>query len=444
MLSIDFLKPPTPITVAGMEFMDYQNHEFYLSLVNFLNEKLVLDDKQKWAMVDDRETASTLHDMIMNRFGINLFIRPPSEAVGNMAVDSGFINPGNLLNNKNTDTFMSFGDSNIGAAMRRLNSDLLRGTVDTSKARVSGDFSKVAFTLYTNKYISSFINEKFLEKYNVTMQEALASVILHEVGHIFTGFLFINRSVIDTILPAIAIRMIIKEKAYGKERMVIVNDTLKELECPVRLKEFELDKLSEEEILIVISKSIANRDIRRTLSLGVNTRSSEIYADLFSVRMGCPKSLVAALAFVSREYITAGLSATYLGIAIGALMISIPQLAIVGSVFGLMFGMLSADMYINPNDTYDSNYRRLKNILRDQIVRLNSDKNIDARGKVKLLKDTKELEKMVDDCKPYLEGTAVQRMLGWVFSGSDFKASEFEHYTEELLAHTLSTYKDIF
>lgn len=447
MLGIDFLQPPRPITVAGVEFMDYQDQKCYLDLVSIFNKTLVdevTENGNRVAFTGGRDTLIAIEELIFNTFGIKTDVRAPSETVDTLAVDSGWFSPNHVFNNKGLDGVMNPSDSNIGRAFRRLRTDVLRGWVDTAKGKVGGDYSKVTFTLYTSKYIDSFLKSNILSRYNLTMSEGVAAFLLHEVGHIFTSFLFVTRNVIDTIMPAIAARMVIDGRKYGKERSAIIHQTLSELECTTRPTVEELDKMGGQEIVVMFDKAINTRDIRRTLSLGATDRGAEIYADLFAVRCGVPKALVGALLALDYGDILKRFSISMTSVAIASAIAVMPVFAVLSAVIGVLSGLLHAHAMTNPNELYDSPYRRVKNLLRDQIIALNGAKYIDNRTKAQMLKDAKELEEMISESKPFFEGTAVQRLLGWIFSGSDFKAAEFEHYTDELVAHSLSIYKDAF
>ncbi len=48
------------------------------------------------------------------------------------------------------------------------------------------------------------------------------------------------------------------------------------------------------------------------------------------------------------------------------------------------------------------------------------------------------MESIIEEEKPFLESTAVQRLLGWLVNGTDFRKNDFEHYTAELVSTTLS------
>lgn len=444
MLGIDFLKAPTAITVAGLEFMDYQDSKFYQDLVKVISE-VIVDKDGVYTLDTDRKTATAIQDMVMERTGIKLNVRSPEESVSNLAIDAGFFIPNGLINIKNIEAILSSDNSSIGTTFRKLNTDVLRGYVDTSKARIGGDFSKVEFTLYTGKFISSFISRGFLEKHKVTVGEALAGFIIHELGHIFTGFLYLTRTVIDSIMPVAAAKLITNKDLYGKERVAVVHEALKDLECPERPDASTLDKLEPEEMILMFSKYIANRDMRRTLSIGAGDRVSEVIADMYVIKMGCSKNLVIALAALHEQSTNFNLKAVAIVGALAAAMgFLTPILIAFGGAIFIYTTAYQISKFLLPNSLYDSNYRRLKNLLRESINMLNDTKGIDNRAKAQMLKDIREMEKVIDEAKPFFEGTAVQRVVGWIMSGSDFKAQDLEHYTDELLAHTLSTYKETF
>jgi len=443
MLGIEFLNQPKDLkfNVAGLEFMDYQKGSLFKELVSFFEANLKQSGVLGIEFVRVNDEVEKLEALIMQHTGINITLNP--EITPNAAVDAGYMSPHNVLNIKGIEDFFSVKDSSIGQAFNRLKNTVLKGWIDTSTGQIGGDYSKVEFNLYINNYVEQFMRKKFLDRYKVTMAEALSAIVLHECGHIFTGFMHIHRSVIDPIISTTAIRLILESKAYGKERVAIVKDALKVLNAPQKVDERELDKLNDTDFVVYFNKAIGSRDARRTLSLGTQDRSSEIYADMYAIRMGCSKSLIAALAsFPSGRLGHAG----FILYGVAAALFGIQSCNVVMIVLGVsnvvlhLLLMLYGDLV--PNSSYDSPYRRIKTILRDHIVQLNNNKEMDKRDKIKMLETAKEMENIANDAKPFLEGTLVQRMVGYLFNGGDFKAQEFEHYTDELLAHTLSLYKE--
>ncbi|QYN79995.1 membrane protein [Kosakonia phage Kc263] len=444
MLDITFLNKPKnfQVEVGGLEFMDYQKGDLFHDLVRYFDTELV-NDNHTWHLKDRENSAEALKVIFMKHTGILLELQ--EESVGNAAVEAGWFSPNNVINIKGLENWFSASQTNIGQAFKAMKTDVLKGWVDTSTGMVGGDFSKIPFRLYMNHYISNFIRYKIVERYKVTMSEALAGILIHECGHVFTGFLSIYRTIVDPLVSTTAMKMIVAGKIYGKQRVDIIKEAFKLMEVSQPVKEEDVVNMTGDQLVIYFNKAINTRDMRRTLSLGTQDRSSEIYADLYSVRMGCGKSLVAALAAIpTGSLLFAGMSAAWLNIAIIGWAAMSPALMIVGGLFSLFYINVFFQNKLLPNDMYDSRYRRLKTILRDHIVQLNEMKGGDKRDKIKLLADAKEIEKMLDDNKPFLEGTAVQRVFGWLSSGNDFRAQDFENYTDELLGHTLSLYKDAF
>lgn len=444
MLDITFLNKPNNFhaNVAGLEFMDYQNGDLFRDLVTYFNTDLVEKDGS-WMLQEHDRAAEALETIFMKHTGICLKLNKGS--VPNAAVENGWFNPGNVLNIEGMEHWFSAGQSNIGNAFKVLKTDILKGWVDTSTGKVGGDYSKIEFNLYLNHYVNEFLRHKVLTRYKVTMQEALAAILIHECGHVFTAFLHVHRAVIDPIISTTAVKIIADGKIYGKQRVDVIKEAFKILECPQQVKDQEVMDLSSEQLVVYFNKAIATRDMRRTLSLGVQTRSSEIYADLYSIRMGCGKALVAALASLPTLTVLRGIN-VLLATAIymmATAVCHVPIAILAGLVSNLNLVIFLSDLLLPSND-YDSHYRRMKTILRDYVIRINDFKTLDKRVKLKLLTDAKAIEKIVEDNKPFLESTAVQRFVGWITNGSDWKAQDFENYTDDLLAHSLSLYKDTF
>ena len=446
MLGIDFAKVPAGLKgIAGMEFMDYQSPDFYNEL-RAAFAKCVKETQAGNSLVMEEAEVEAVNNIVFKHTGMLIDFHEPNEyEVANAAIDAGWFSPGNIVNIKGIEQWFSAKESNIGKAFKALKVNVIKGWVDTSKGRVGGDFSKIKLDIFVQKYLDTFLSPKSLARNKTTMADALAMIVLHECGHAFTGFLYIVKTYMDSMMTLCAVRLIENNKAYGKERVAIVKETLSVLECDVAVDQDTIDKLDNEGLVVFFNKATINRDYRRTLSLGTADRGSEIFADLFAVRFGAPKVMVAALASLpslgNYEKIQTVL---WTGIAILGYLAFLPFYTGLGILMAGLHIVSGIDTMINPSNTYDSPYRRIKALLRDQIVRLNEDKRIPARDKVQMLKDAKEMEKMVDEQKPFLEGTAAQRLTGWMYSGSDFKLQQFEHYNEELTAHTLSLYKEAF
>lgn len=442
MLGIEFLNRPRELRFDGQEFMDYQKGDLFKDLLKIFTTMIQYDEETKQFMIKRTdENVTAFESTVFSNTGIKVELK--SDFVPNAGIDSGFMNPGNVLNIKGIENFLSARDSSIGATFKRLKVDVLKGWIDTSTGKIGGDYSKIIFPIYINDAIQNFINKKYLDRYKITLPEACAAFVCHECGHVFSGLLYTHRTIIDPIISITAIKLIVEGKKYGNERVQVVKEAFKVMEIGQKVEEEDISDFTGEEFMVYFNKAIGTRDTRRSLSLGTQDRASEIYADLYAVRMGCPKTLVAALAGMNE------LPGYYFGVPYGPTAVLIISLLAVNPL-GIAFGGVTATLawlcyfagMLNPGKTYDTPYRRVKTILRDQIVRLNGDKTLDNKDKAKFLADAKEMETMVTEAKPFLEGTAVQRVVGYILSGTDFRAQDFEHYTEELVGHTLSLYKN--
>lgn len=447
MLGIEFLKEEVSLQFSrgGLEFMDKVNSKLYPKLVEYLRpliKEVGKDVKLEWVDID-REALSHL---IMAETGILIDVKF-DPYVSNAGVDGGYFKPDHIFNNEGIEEVLTAKHSSIGNAFKSLKTDVLRGYADPNTGRVGGDFSKVEFSLWIQELLNSWMDIKLLKKLNLSNAEGLAAVLCHEMGHIWTGFYFIQRNSIDMVIPMVASKLYMAAKT-DEERYVILKDTNKVLEISDTVDKKAPEVLQDAEaVLVYFNKQIGSRDTRRTLSLGLHTRTSEIYADLYAIKMGAGKAIVAALGArvtMVPNWLYFALMGGSMAILAGPLAPTLIGVAAYTIVFSSVMKVAEIAINLVPGLDYDTPYRRAKSVLRDYASRISSDKDLRGADKAKLLKDAKELEKYIEEQKPLLEGTAFQRLYGWLGSGSDFKAQEFEHYTQEVMSHNLAFYIDHF
>lgn len=451
MLDINFIKPDVPLQfkLGGLEFMDaVRERNVYETLSRAFDELVVKKDLENYGVFEildwSRSEKETISKIIMAETG--LLINFADQGEPGIAINSGFLAPGAVLNNKGVEALVSAKHSSVSQAMKILNSDVLRGWVDVKTGRVGGDFSKVPFTIYINNLPGLFFNGDILNKYNISMGQALAMAVLHELGHPFSGFYFLVRQTTDTIMVSLTSRMIVNEEAANR-RIAIYKEFAKELGIVGRVDEAAIGAMDDEgNITAFLNKMVANRNIRSTLSLGVADRSSEVYADMFAMKMGCPKALVVMI----KSFNGTGVPLWLHGLIWMPTLVVTPLLGIaalpiafVGFLQGSLLLYLDLVFHAAPNDTYDNPYRRMKAVLREFAAELAATPN-SSPEKIQMLKKAKEIEEVVEEQKHFMEGTFMQRFAGWMVSGSDFKASDFDHYTQELLNHNLSLYTEYF
>lgn len=447
MLGIEFMRAPTQLglnAVDGFEFMDFQKPTVYKGLVEILNRVCKREADGDVVLKWNDNAIATFEDFILDSTGILVKVNDDN-SVGNAAIEAGYFSPNNLLNIEGLDAWYDAKHTNVAQAMKTLRVDILKGWVDTSTGKVGGDFSKIQFNLWVQGYIDSFMKTKKLEKFNVTPAEAIAGIVLHELGHAFTAFVFAFQSALDAIFPLAAVRMAVNAQGEN-QRAQIIKDSLKAMECSEKIKDSDLHLLETSEgISLFFDKALENRNLRRTLSLGVTSRSSESFADIFAVRMGAGRPLIAAIASMQREmptFIRVFMSAYLFVIYAAWFNTGVGAAAVI--TYNTIISLLELTDRLVPDSSYDSPYRRLRAMLREMISEIQSTDYLTPIDKKRTINNCKELAKKIEDEKSLLESTAVQRTLGWLCSGSDFRAQDFEHHTQDLMAHEISLYKDYF
>lgn len=430
--------------IRGFEYMDFQTPTVYKGLVEIF-EKVVKTDEEgnvvlRWA----GDLSTQLEDFVMDGTGIKITVQEDA-MVESASIDIGYFSPNNMMNNAGLDQWLDAKHTNVATAMKTLRTDVLNGWVDTATGKVGGDFSKIEFALYMQSYLEFYITTAKLKKFNVTVPEVMAGIVLHELGHVFTAFLLSYQTALDSIFPLQAVRMAMGAKGET-QRLQIIKDSLKQMECSEKLDPKDNHLLETAEgITLFFDKALENRNLRRSLSLGVTARASESYADIYAVRMGAGKPLIAGINSFSKGLPTGLIlfMALYT-FAIGGIFMGIAGGLIVGMGFATLLSFVHLSALLVPNEVYESPYRRMRAMLREMIARIPSTTFLSAADKKKAINQCKDIAKLIEDEKNLLEGTAIQRMLGWISSGSDFRAQDFEHYTQELMAHEITLYKDYF
>lgn len=429
MIDISFLRKPLNLNVSGTEFLDWQNNtSFFDELKDLLTSSFDSKENRFDLTKGDRENISSII-----KKHTDMYMTVAIDHSGNAGVDAGYISPGNILNMKDIEKWLDTKYSKLSEAFKDLKKDVIKGWCDLKTGRVCGDFKDINFTLYLNPNLpNSCFKKDWIEDHKEDVPGALAAFILHECGHVFAGLHFVSNTVLDNAIIQQTIKMTIEEKDPVKVS-VILKDASTTLDLDLKNSPTPANA---EETMIILTKARENRNLRRTLSLGVSEMSSEVFADAYAIRMGAGRQLLLGLTGFRRM--------TYTGLIIpGLLTASLIWLFLPIAFFPTFFTYLaitsifvSLDRLVSAG--YDTPYRRAKNILREHINRINNDKELDKSSKVKLIVDAKKMESIIEEEKPFLESTAVQRLLGWLVNGTDFRKNDFEHYTAELVSTTLS------
>lgn len=264
------------------------------------------------------------------------------------------------------------------------------GTIDLSKAYVTGVFSKVRGKLYVGRPVLDLLTDR-----------ELAAVILHEVGHNFAFFEYITH----TSTLAVNLNYCASELANTndrKQRVKIIINTVKNLNTELDDPEALADSKSIKTVLSVILESYTRRVRSGTGSNFYDFRSYEALADQFATRQGGGKDLVVALDKINTAFGnyshkgTFGNAYEYISEVIG--MVSIPVMAyvspIVGAILALFVGILLISPF-PPEGTYDDPVARLTRVKNELVGHL-KDKTLLPEYQIKLQQDIEAIDEIID------------------------------------------------
>lgn len=449
MISIDFLKTER----AGNEFIDFQSTRFYDILSATLEKHISLEDGKAVLL----QTADAAILPIIEEFtGFNN-ITVKYETKGNLAVDTGYFSPHHVLNNEGVDQMLGITKTTLYRWFTENKVKLFKGSIDYKTGKVHGSFKSVPVTLYMNIFLHETFEPAKVAKYGVPMHGIIAGAIAHELGHVFGGCMMIYTAASDNLVAKAAL-MHYQKAERTEDRVVVLKDAASILELdPAKAAELQsiAQNPNDEAFILYWNKLTVQRNSRRSLSVGVEMMSSEVIADMYALRMGCDKGIIAAISafadvgaitHVINSLISAFLTTvlvellllTPISLFVAASATLTPFIIFSGTVFVVFFGL----SYFSRgySGVYNADQRRFEDALRQMIAKLKEDKNITANAKAELVKQVDKMLELNKKFKPWYEDTVIKRAMGWVFNGGDFKLQEIEHYTQVLANHELNNF----
>lgn len=443
MISIDFLKTER----GGLEFIDFQTTRFYDALTACV-EKYVSTESGS-SVLDPAFTEEVL-PIIEEFTGFNN-IKIKYETTGNFAVDTGFFSPKNVLNNEHVDALLNITKTTLYRWFAENKVKLFKGSIDYKTGKVSGSFKAVPVNMHINVNLDSIFAPEQVRKFGVPLPGITAGAIAHELGHVFGGCMMLHTAASDNIVAKAALHHY-RAASRSEDRVVVLKDAASILEVdPAKIAELQAIAQSNDDQSFILywNKLTVQRNSRRSLSVGVERMSSEVVADMYAIRMGCSKGIVAAISsFVDRGAITTIVSSLFTAtvltilteLVLAPLFLSITAIGPFAVLTGLIFTtMFVADYFSRGySGVYNADHRRFDDAIRQMLARLKEDKRITTAEKAELTKDVDQLLELNKKYKPWYDNTVLYRALGWVFNGGDFKKQEIEHYTQVLNNHELS------
>lgn len=439
MIGMKFLRP---VNVAGLEFMDFQNSNFFQELAEAFNSEI-----ENGILVEEPDVLKGIIERYTGMRNITLNLND----FGNLAVDAGYINPGNSFNIDGIEQYLSRNDSKLGQWFKNNREVFLKGSIDFETGKLGGSYAEIPFEFFINKNLETFISPKVLAKYNASYGEALAAGFIHECGHVIGGLMMVHTCCEDNIIQRAAIHFLSKQ-TNSVDRVSILKDAHAQLNPDDKFDERQAIAIAENndttEYLVYFKKTSENRNVRRALSLGVPYMSSEVIADAYSIRMGCGKALTIGMAAIiakgnerkhlkmwAAAVITSAIFFGYFGLLVGTI-----NLALMGK-FGLgLFAFFEFTSLVNGvvPGIYNTDYRRLLNIRQEMILKLKTIKDMDPLDRKRLITQLDYLLPIIEENKPFFEGKWFQRFALWLTNGSDGKYIDIEHYTQSITNHDVN------
>lgn len=275
---------------------------------------------------------------------------------------------------ENIKIFQQFWDGydlhyDLRKVLKALDTDLIDGTVSLKEAKVTGFFTKLKCWMFLPRdylFDSTFINEE------------LAAIVLHEVGHVFTSFEYLDRTVTTNQALGVMLKTM-DNSTNGQDKKVVFAKAKEKLNLDDDSFKIIMDSNDKDLVtLVVMNRQI--EDCKSELGASVyDVVSCEFLADQFSARHGAGRYLVTGLDKLFSRGMT-NASAIYLSATINSILITLSLVITGGPVIGLavavlaVLGMATNAVYtaskLDTEFIYDNSLTRLNRIKHQMVQRL--------------------------------------------------------------------------
>lgn len=442
MIDMDFLVRKEQ--VAGLEFMNFQNDSFYVTLVSIIKEHLSYATK---VPVLQKTVQEPLLKVLKDYTGFeNITVKFMTD--NNLYMDTGYFSPGHVINIKGIEYWLDSSDTTIYRWFTQNKDKIFKGSVDYKTGKVGGSFCTIPLELGINVNVSEYFGVKETERWGVKTEDLMAGGICHEMGHAFSGCMMMATAFHDNVVAQASIAAY-RNCKRDEDRVVVLKDsaTLLGLKTPKADELMEFAKQgNDESFMLYYTKMVTQRNNQRALSIGVSEMTSEVVADMYALRMGCDKGIVAAIGVLTSRgvissfmgnFIASTVAGIYMGlmlsIAFGVVGVPVTLPAMVG-IMCMLGAMTFVLNFFSPyySGVYNTDPRRMEDAVRQLIAKIKECKGMPGPEKTKLVDDISQLLKRLEQSRGFLDNTVIYRAMGWVFSGSDFKLREIEHFTQAL------------
>lgn len=284
---------------------------------------------------------------------------------------------------------------NVRKVMKAMDTAIIEGSVNLKESKVTGFFTKLDCFMSIPRFM---LNDK------TYLDEELASLVLHEIGHCFTSFEYLSRSVTTNQALSLMLRTMDKTSSYEERKIVFMHA----IEAEKIKLDLDAQKLLEGDLSPeAVTMLVINQQIEACKSeLGASVYdvvSCEYLADQFAARHGAGRYLISVLdkwsgrigpgSFI--DYFNVG---TYSMLAAAsAILAGLPAFGLIVGVGAVLLGSTSVAYKASKFDTefiYDNDETRIKRIKHQMVERL-KDPKCPAEEKKFILNYLEEVEPIV-------------------------------------------------
>lgn len=263
---------------------------------------------------------------------------------------------------------------------------IMRGTVDLQKVKLSGEFSSL--------HIDMGLTTALLKADSKVSADQVASIIFHEVGHLFTYYLYLG-DMVSLSNTMSQLHSLYKGHLLKSVRVDILQYVKEDLELP---EEFDVGVVAEYEDGDMVKTMVAAGFMQKTVS-GTNSpwydaATCERLADQFTARLGLSVPFAQALELMYVEDQPA-IRRQQVRYAIGTTLLGIVTLGIVPLIMVLTYASQQ------PNERYmryDNLKERIAQIRKD-IVTSMKDPTLTKTQRLQLQEEHDSLVKVESNVK---------------------------------------------
>lgn len=431
-----------------MESIAFQNNDtFGPQLEEVVNKfKGLVDAGVKRRVVDDaKELRKEIEDIIESRLRIKIDLITNSYIAA--TIPNVYVPHNPVIRDDIRSIYENFSDISGQDLMKKLKNNTVVGSVDTKAARVSGWFSQQTCPVFIDFY-------RLFKDFNMSVPEVVA-IMLHELGHVFKAIVFCaNTNTTNQVLSDIARN--INEKGYGDVKYVFAKIKTIYPQASIDLAEGLCSGNK-----VVMNVSTYRLFVGATESLMNNSTYDktgfEAMADQFASRFGYGLHLVTGLEKFESNYSEYQGSVELYHAVVKTMIYSslisiscficvvIPGVNIAlkayGALIGTLFGMIAKIMFDTQRpSTKDMTYDNIRDRymrIRNQIVELIKDPELNTDVKTSLLNEISALDIIIENKKVYT--SALTKLATAVFS-SDSKAAisiQQQREIEDMIANDI-------